>query len=89
MKYKTVIFRDAKFRISKKRQFLAQDFLIWIINIVAFQIKSLFKFLKAIATINPNPDGRLSKTLGKLNTGDLFEVNQPILIMRVRVISIF
>jgi hypothetical protein len=88
VKYKTVIC-NAKFYISKKRQFLAQDFLIWIINIIAFKIKSLFNFLKAIATINMSPDGRLSTTLGKLKTEDLFEVNQPLLIMRVKVISIF
>ncbi|MEH2048582.1 hypothetical protein [Nostoc sp.] len=49
----------------------------------------MFKYLKAIATVNLNPDGRLSKILGKLETGDLFDVNQASLIIRVRVISIF
>ena len=50
---------------------------------------SLFRDLKAIATLNLNTDGRLSTTLGKLKTEDLFEVNQPSLMIRVRVINIF
>ncbi|WP_335228422.1 hypothetical protein [Nostoc sp.] len=49
----------------------------------------LFKYLKVIATLNLNIDGRLSPTLGKLKTEDLFEVNQPSLMIRVRVINIF
>ncbi|MEH1921699.1 hypothetical protein [Nostoc sp.] len=52
-------------------------------------MKFLFHYLKAIATLNLNTDGRLSTILGKLETGDLFEVNQASLIIRLRVISIF
>ncbi|MDZ8221870.1 MULTISPECIES: hypothetical protein [unclassified Nostoc] len=46
-------------------------------------------YLKAIATVNLNIDGRLSIILGKLKTEDLFEVNQPSLMIKVKVISIF
>jgi hypothetical protein len=71
VKYKTVICRNAKFRVSTNRQFLAQDLLIWILNIIVFKMNFLFNYLKLIATVNLNTDGRLSAILGKLKTGDL------------------
>jgi|GEM_PF-7127605 len=41
-------------------------------------MKSLFKYLKAIATVNVNVNVRFSQPLGNLKAGDYVEVNQSL-----------